>query len=44
MKTYYNPDDLKKFGNIGEFQQKMEQIHEKVKEEWEDEFWIKTES
>ncbi|MFZ6008792.1 MAG: 4-carboxymuconolactone decarboxylase, partial [Bacteroidota bacterium] len=19
MKTYYNPDDLKKFGNIGEF-------------------------
>ena len=23
MKTYYNPDDLKKFGNIGEFQQKM---------------------
>ena len=20
MKTYYNPDDLKKFGNIGEFQ------------------------
>ena len=23
MKTYYNPDDLKKFGNIGEFQKKL---------------------
>ena len=23
MKTYYNPDDLKKFGKIGEFQKEM---------------------
>lgn len=23
MKTYYNPEDLKKFGNIGEFQKKL---------------------
>jgi len=23
MKTYYNPDDLKKFGNIGEFQKDL---------------------
>jgi alkylhydroperoxidase/carboxymuconolactone decarboxylase family protein len=23
MKTYYNPDDLKKFGNIGEFEPKL---------------------
>lgn len=23
MKTYYNPEDLKKFGNIGEFQKPM---------------------
>jgi alkylhydroperoxidase/carboxymuconolactone decarboxylase family protein len=22
-KTYYNPDDLKKFGNVGEFQQEL---------------------
>ena len=23
MKTYYNPDDLKKFGKIGDFQKKL---------------------
>ena len=23
MKTYYNPDDLKKFGNISEFQPEL---------------------
>lgn len=23
MKTYYNPEDLKKFGNIGDFQKKL---------------------
>ncbi len=23
MKTYYNPEDLKKFGNIGEFQKEL---------------------
>ncbi|EOZ93685.1 Carboxymuconolactone decarboxylase [Indibacter alkaliphilus LW1] len=23
MKTYYNPEDLKKFGNIGDFQKSM---------------------
>lgn len=23
MKTYYNPDDLKKFGKIGEFQEEL---------------------
>jgi alkylhydroperoxidase/carboxymuconolactone decarboxylase family protein len=23
METYYNPEDLKKFGNIGEFQKEM---------------------
>ncbi len=23
MKTYYNPDDLKKFGKVGKFQQKL---------------------
>jgi alkylhydroperoxidase/carboxymuconolactone decarboxylase family protein len=23
MNTYYNPDDLKKFGNIGEFQKEL---------------------
>ncbi len=23
MKTYYNPEDLKKFGNIGEFEPKL---------------------
>jgi len=23
MKTYYNPEDLKKFGNIGEFQKPL---------------------
>lgn len=28
-------------GDLEEFQVKMDQIHEKVQENWEDEFWIK---